>query len=96
MPPGKVQVVEGLVEEVIERVIRNELESGPKHFVGVVDPPRGGLHVKVLAALRNCKGLDRLIYVSCDQTMMDRNLNYLCLPANDKVRGLKGIHFSPV
>ena len=41
-------------------------ESGKGKIVGIVDPPRSGLHRDVLKALRTCKGLDRLIYVSCN------------------------------
>jgi tRNA (uracil-5-)-methyltransferase len=32
----------------------------------VVDPPRNGLHPNVITALRTCKGLDTLVYVSCN------------------------------
>lgn len=35
-------------------------------IIGIVDPPRSGLHPTVLRALRTCKGLDRLVYVSCN------------------------------
>lgn len=35
-------------------------------IVGIVDPPRSGLHKDVLKAIRTCKGLDRLVYVSCN------------------------------
>uniref|UniRef100_A0A7S1G959 Methyltransferase domain-containing protein n=1 Tax=Bicosoecida sp. CB-2014 TaxID=1486930 RepID=A0A7S1G959_9STRA len=40
--------------------------DGEAEFVGVVDPPRGGLHPNVTRALRTCKGLERLVYVSCN------------------------------
>lgn len=35
-------------------------------FVAVVDPPRSGLLMNVAKSLRTCKGLDKLIYVSCN------------------------------
>ena len=36
--------------------------------VAIVDPPRSGLHPKVIRALRECKAIDRLVYVSCNPT----------------------------
>lgn len=36
------------------------------HVVAIVDPPRGGLHPAVILALRTCKALKRLVYVSCN------------------------------
>jgi tRNA (uracil-5-)-methyltransferase len=41
------------------------LEKGVT-VIGIVDPPRSGLHPSVVTALRTCKGLDRLVYVSCN------------------------------
>jgi tRNA/tmRNA/rRNA uracil-C5-methylase (TrmA/RlmC/RlmD family) len=37
-----------------------------KRTVAIVDPPREGLHPKVIQALRKCKGLDTLVYISCN------------------------------
>lgn len=34
-------------------------------FVAVLDPPRGGVHPKVLRAIRDCEAISRVIYVSC-------------------------------
>lgn len=45
-----------------------EGDDGRTTFVGIVDPPRGGLHPSVTRAIRTCKGLDRLVYVSCNPT----------------------------
>ena len=36
--------------------------------VGIVDPPRGGLHATVIRALRTCRAMKRLVYVSCNPT----------------------------
>ena len=32
----------------------------------MVDPPRPGLHFSVLRALRSCRQLSRIVYVSCN------------------------------
>lgn len=37
-------------------------------FVAVVDPPRGGLHPTVIRALRTCRGLRSVVYISCNPT----------------------------
>lgn len=53
------------------------------HCVAVVDPPRSGLHPKVVRALRECKAIDRLIYVSCNPTgTFVEDAIKLCLPSH--------------
>jgi tRNA (uracil-5-)-methyltransferase len=49
-----------------EDVLPDLCEKQHGKIVGIVDPPRSGLHPNVLKALRTCKGLDRLVYVSCN------------------------------
>ena len=66
---------------------------GKYKIIGVVDPPRSGLHLNVIKALRTCKGLDELIYVACSPESIIDNLIELCLPANKK---RKGPEFSPI
>jgi hypothetical protein len=55
--------------------------------VAIVDPPRAGLHPKVIKALRNCDAIDTLIYVSCNPfgSFVEDAIR-LCLPENDKNR----------
>ncbi len=49
--------------------------------VAIVDPPRGGLHPKVTRALRACKAIDKLVYVSCNPTgSFVEDAVRLCLP----------------
>ena len=55
----------GKAEEVMPPIVREESSSENK-IVGIVDPPRSGLHQDVLRCLRTCKGMDRLVYVSCN------------------------------
>jgi tRNA (uracil-5-)-methyltransferase len=53
----------------IKKVIASGAEANgnePVHkFVAVLDPPRGGVHPKVLRAIRDCEAITRVIYVSC-------------------------------
>lgn len=76
-----------MIEDLIKPFI------GLKKIVGVVDPPRAGLHGTVLKRLRTCKGLDNLIYVSCNPNAMVENLMGLCLPSN---KNRKGPPFTPI
>ena len=43
-------------------------EGPSRRIVALLDPPRAGLHKAVLLALRQCKAVDRLVYVSCNPT----------------------------
>ena len=55
--------------------------------MGIVDPPRSGLHRDVLKCLRTCKGLDRLVYVSCNAQSQVRDLKDLCYEQKKKRKG---------
>jgi len=72
----------GKVESLIKDVIKPY--AGNSKIVGVVDPPRAGLHKDVVTALRTCKGLDNLIYVACNPEGVVGNLLDLCLPATKR------------
>lgn len=69
--------IAGKAEDTIAKVVgeypalkrkRNATAGGaPAHsFVAVLDPPRGGVHPKVLRALRECEAISRIVYVSCN------------------------------
>lgn len=62
---SKLKFHAGKAEEVMPPIVREESSSENK-IVGIVDPPRSGLHQDVLRCLRTCKGMDRLVYVSCN------------------------------
>eukprot|EP00826_Nyctotherus_ovalis_P019280 TRINITY_DN1591_c0_g2_i10.p1 TRINITY_DN1591_c0_g2~~TRINITY_DN1591_c0_g2_i10.p1 ORF type:complete len:262 (+),score=56.81 TRINITY_DN1591_c0_g2_i10:165-950(+) len=82
---GKTRYYCGKVEELIGEVAA---QYGKRPIVAVVDPPRGGLHKDVVNRIRTCKGLDVLIYVSCNQQSLVRDALLLCRPA----KGLSLIH----
>eukprot|EP00624_Nannochloropsis_granulata_P002475 evm.model.NODE_22511_length_10312_cov_32.033165.3 len=68
--------------------------SSSSSVVAIVDPPRNGLHVDCLRALRNCTQVQRLVYVSCNPTKsLPRDAVALCGPPSQK---LKGLSFRPV
>ena len=88
----KYEVVEGKVEDKIEEIAAKYSAQGIK-IVGVIDPPRAGLHPDVIRCLRTCKGLDNLIFICCDIKQSKTNIIDLCLPQNKRRRGPP---FSPV
>ena len=55
----------GRAEDLLPNIVKEQQLSG-MNIIGIVDPPRSGLHKEVLKALRTCKGLDKLVYVSCN------------------------------
>ena len=87
----KIKFYAGKAEEVMPPIVLQE--SGLGKIVGIVDPPRSGLHRDVLKCLRTCKGLDRLIYVSCNAQSQMRDMQYLCYEVKSK---RKGPPFKPV
>jgi len=88
----KYEVVEGKVEDRMEEVAGKYSAEGLK-IVGIIDPPRAGLHPDVVRSLRTCKGLDCLVFICCDIKQSKQNIIDLCLPQNKKRRGPP---FSPV
>lgn len=63
--PEKCEFYAGKAEEILPEIVKGFMGKQCK-IVGIVDPPRSGLHKDVLRALRTCKGLDKLVYVSCN------------------------------
>lgn len=84
--PEKCEFYAGKAEELLPNIVK-ELASEKHKIIGIVDPPRSGLHKDVLKALRTCKGLDRLIYVSCNPFSQIKDMQYLCYEADKKRKG---------
>ncbi|XP_008582755.1 PREDICTED: tRNA (uracil-5-)-methyltransferase homolog A isoform X1 [Galeopterus variegatus] len=77
---------EDLVPTLVSRLASQEL-------VAVLDPPRAGLHSKVILAVRRAENLKRLLYVSCNPRAAMGNFVDLCRAPSNRV---KGIPFRPV
>ncbi|OHT01989.1 tRNA (uracil(54)-C(5))-methyltransferase like protein [Tritrichomonas foetus] len=52
-------------EDALPEIIQRFSGTGSK-IIAICDPPRCGLHKKALMPLRNCPGLNRLVYISCN------------------------------
>ncbi|XP_064391764.1 tRNA (uracil-5-)-methyltransferase homolog A-like [Halichondria panicea] len=76
-----------------EDVMPNMAHPLGSEVIGVVDPPRAGLHAKVVDTIRKCASLKRLVYVSCHMEGARRNLVNLCRRASNQ---FKGLPFRPV
>lgn len=77
--------VQGKAEDVIQDVIRSVGNS--EEIVAIVDPPRQGLHNKVLRTLRWTASIKKLVYVSCNPEGALQNFLDLARAASNNYRG---------
>ncbi|WKY11845.1 hypothetical protein Q1695_003428 [Nippostrongylus brasiliensis] len=82
--------VAGKAEDVLPS-LRFTLPAGfdllNSNIVGVLDPPRCGVHDKVVLACRVMERLQRLVFVSCDPAAAMKNIVDLCRPSSKKYAG---------
>ncbi|GMR59219.1 hypothetical protein PMAYCL1PPCAC_29414 [Pristionchus mayeri] len=71
----------------LRRYVPQAFSLDSARVIGVLDPPRRGIHHKVVVGCRELKSLQRLIYVSCDPSAAIRNLTELCRPESNKFSG---------
>ncbi|EGT56982.1 hypothetical protein CAEBREN_10396 [Caenorhabditis brenneri] len=73
------------------RSMRYHLPNGfdlrKSRVVGVLDPPRAGMHEKVILACREMETMRRLIFVSCEPNAAINNIVNLCRPESRKYTG---------
>ncbi|XP_075424701.1 tRNA (uracil-5-)-methyltransferase homolog A isoform X2 [Ascaphus truei] len=74
----------GKAEDIFPALINSFTSQSP---VAIVDPPRAGLHSKVVIAIRRAEHLKRLIYVSCNPKAAMSNFIDLCRAPSNRVRG---------
>lgn len=87
------------VEDVIYRIFKSIPPTDK--VIAILDPPRAGMHPKVILKLRSCARLQRnffcfildIIFVSCDLKLSRANYLGLCRPLSNK---FKGHSFRPV
>uniref|UniRef100_A0A2K6SH89 tRNA (uracil(54)-C(5))-methyltransferase n=1 Tax=Saimiri boliviensis boliviensis TaxID=39432 RepID=A0A2K6SH89_SAIBB len=71
----------GRAEKILPGLLKSK-EDG-QSIVAVVNPARAGLHYKVVRAIRNCRAIRRLVFVSCKlHGETTRNVIELCCPPN--------------
>ncbi|XP_073415144.1 tRNA (uracil-5-)-methyltransferase homolog A [Dendrobates tinctorius] len=74
----------GKAEDIFPSLINSYTAQSP---VAIVDPPRAGLHSKVIIAIRKAEHLKRLIYVSCNPKAALNNFVDLCRAPSNRVKG---------
>ncbi|XP_069034134.1 tRNA (uracil-5-)-methyltransferase homolog A [Embiotoca jacksoni] len=74
----------GKAEDVFPNVL-NALVS--PNVTAIVDPPRAGLHSKVILAIRRAQHLKRLVYVACNAKAAMTNFIDLCRAPSNRVHG---------
>ncbi|XP_034026985.1 tRNA (uracil-5-)-methyltransferase homolog A [Thalassophryne amazonica] len=57
------------------------------NITAIVDPPRAGLHSKVILAIRRAEHLKRLVYVACNPKAAINNFIDLCRAPSNRVHG---------
>ncbi|XP_045171290.2 tRNA (uracil-5-)-methyltransferase homolog A-like [Mercenaria mercenaria] len=72
-------------EDVMKDITRSVTSSSD--VIAIVDPPRGGLHSSVVVAIRNCRSISRLVYVSCNVNGALNNIIDLVRPVSKRLRG---------
>ncbi|XP_039658518.1 tRNA (uracil-5-)-methyltransferase homolog A isoform X2 [Perca fluviatilis] len=74
----------GKAEDVFPNIL-NALVS--PNLTAIVDPPRAGLHSKVILAIRRAEHLKRLVYVACNAKAAMNNFIDLCRAPSNRVHG---------
>ncbi|KAL4844323.1 hypothetical protein H8958_010237 [Nasalis larvatus] len=81
----------GRAEKILPGLLKSK-EDG-QSIVAVVNPARAGLHYKVIQAIRNCRAIRTLVFVSCKlHGESTRNVIELCCPP-DPAKKLLGEPF---
>ncbi|VDM63606.1 unnamed protein product [Angiostrongylus costaricensis] len=80
----------GKAEDVFQSLRFNvppEFDLQKSDIVGVLDPPRCGVHEKVILGCRMMETLRHLVFVSCDPAAAMKNIVDLCRPTSKKYAG---------
>ncbi|KAL8180274.1 UNVERIFIED_CONTAM: tRNA methyltransferase 2 [Gekko kuhli] len=87
---NNVELHSGKAEDLVPYLVNSLALQGS---ITIVDPPRAGLHSKVILAIRKAEHLRKLIYVSCNPRAAMNNFVDLCRAPSNRV---KGSPFRPV
>lgn len=71
----------------IQNYLPSNIDLNKAGVIGILDPPRAGLHDKVIFGCRTLSSMRRLIYVSCNPSMAFKNIVDLCRPSSKKFNG---------
>lgn len=74
----------GKAEDVFPNILNGLVSPS---VTAIVDPPRAGLHSKVILAIRRAEHLKRLVYVACNAKAAMNNFIDLCRAPSNRVHG---------
>ncbi|KAI3642894.1 hypothetical protein MP228_012449 [Amoeboaphelidium protococcarum] len=77
----KVTYICGPVEDTIEKLLDQvDIDPETDQVIAILDPPRAGVHKKVIKAIKQCKYIQSVIYVSCNPSAAKQNWLHLTQP----------------
>uniref|UniRef100_A0A6B2L0Y0 TRAM domain-containing protein n=1 Tax=Arcella intermedia TaxID=1963864 RepID=A0A6B2L0Y0_9EUKA len=79
------EFIAGPAENSLPKALKNVQTNLP--IIGIVDPPRNGLHAKTIQAIRACPEIETLIYVSCNPDSLVNNAERLCHYTSNTYQG---------
>ncbi|KNC85821.1 hypothetical protein, variant [Sphaeroforma arctica JP610] len=82
-----IEFVCGKAEDTLGKLVNTALLEN-MGLMGILDPPRAGLHKDVVKVIRATPQIDRLVYVACDARQSLPTLTSLCRPTSNNYIGL--------
>ncbi|KAJ1654034.1 hypothetical protein IWQ61_005960 [Dispira simplex] len=79
--------VEKLLGSQLQQLKTDGVIMDTSSVVAVLDPPRNGVNNKVLAAIRECPAIRRVVFVACDFKQSMKNIVDLCRPPSNRYPG---------
>ncbi|KAJ1962404.1 hypothetical protein IWQ62_003542, partial [Dispira parvispora] len=80
--------VEKLLGPQLQQLKADGVITDTSSVVAVLDPPRSGLNGKVMAAIRECTAISRVVFVACDFKQSMKNIVELCRPPSKRYPGV--------
>ncbi|KAM9987596.1 hypothetical protein ACTFIZ_000107 [Dictyostelium cf. discoideum] len=81
------EYIVGKAEDTLPTLLTKSNGGKDQEFIGIVDPPRGGLHGDVLKAIRTFEPIKKLVYVSCNQNSLIPDAAKLCKGISKTMKG---------
>ena len=95
------QSVEIVLHSLLKKINETTKDIKPR-IIALLDPPRAGVHHKVIQLIRQCEQIKDVIYVSCNQSSLVDNSDGLLKLSTNKYSGIPfvlkdaiGIDFFP-
>ncbi|KAM3717356.1 tRNA (uracil-5-)-methyltransferase [Dirofilaria immitis] len=90
LPPDSYKFVSGKAENIfsqLERLLPSWIDLKTVNIIGIMDPPRAGIHDKVIIGCRTLARLKKVVFVSCNPSLAMKNMVDLCRPTSRKFEG---------